>query len=111
MSGMTCGKSALASATVKVLGGTSGAKGGAAAARFLGVRVLEFKPAAHEAVVVVDRHAVEVQMALRVDENLDPLLLKDLIVLFRRCLINRQDVRHPRAAAALDPHAQSHIRL
>src|SRR3989338_4991876 len=94
-SGMTCGKRALASATVKVLGGTSSVERGAAAAGAFGVGVDKLKPAADEAVLVVDRHAVEVQMALRVDENLDPLLLKDLIVLLRGRLINRQDVRHP----------------
>src|SRR3990167_3515358 len=94
-SGMTCGKRALASATVKVLGGTSSAKGGAEAAGLLGVGVDKLKPAADEAVLVIDRHAVEVQMALRVDENLDPLLLKDLIILLRGRLIQREDVGHP----------------
>src|SRR3989338_3379536 len=108
---MTCGKSALASETVKVLGGTSGAKGGAAAAGLLGVGVVELKPAAHEAVLEVDRHAVEVQMALRVDENFDSVLLKDLVVLLRGRLIEGEDVRHPRAAAALDPNAQAEIGL
>src|SRR6059036_3964396 len=72
----------------------------AAAGRFR-VRVEEAEPGAVQAVGKVERHPVEEQVALAIDENADALLLVNL-VLPGGLLLERQLVRHAGAAASDD---------
>src|SRR5262245_52462365 len=67
----------------------SGGEGAAAAARRLGVRVLEDEAAPLQAVGEVERHAVEHDVRLLVDEDLHALVLERLVV-GGRVLVERQ---------------------
>src|SRR5262249_3388938 len=54
---------------------------------------------------VVERRAVEVQVALLVDDDLDAVDL-ELLVVGPDLAVELQGIRHPRASAALPTHAQ-----
>src|SRR6266581_3497601 len=56
----------------------------AAAARALDVRVVELEAVTHDRGHEVELGAVEVDEALRIDVELDAVLLEDLVVLSRR---------------------------
>src|SRR5262245_55729198 len=85
------------------------AKGAAAAARRLGVRVVEHEPVADQVGVVVEHRAVEIQEALLVDIDLRAVgALEDLITQ-SRLLLPRERVAQPRASAALHADAQSSL--
>src|SRR4029450_12190868 len=82
------------------------AKGAAAAARRLRVRVAEHETLADQIRVVVEHRAVEIQQALLVDVNLRAVRPFEYLVAETRLLLPRERVAQPRAAAALDADAQ-----
>src|SRR3989442_4618525 len=83
------------------------AKGTAAAARRLGVRVVEHEPLADHVRVVVEHRAVEIQQALLVDVDLRAVGPLEDFVAKTRLLLPRERVAQPRASAALHADAQS----
>src|SRR5256712_3042695 len=83
------------------------AKGTAAAARRLGVRVVEHEPLADHVRVVVEHRAVEIQQALLVDVDLRAVGPLEDFVAKTRLLLPRERVAQPRAPAALHADAQS----
>src|SRR2546425_8667011 len=85
------------------------AKGAAAAARRLGVRVVEHEPLADHVRVVVEHRAVEIQQALLVDVDLRAVGSFEDFVAKPRLLLPRERVAQPRASAALHADAQSAV--
>src|SRR5690606_25412404 len=85
-----------------------GSRGEAAAtpARAGRVRILEHEPAAHHLVLVVDFRAGQVEQALGVDEDPDPAVLHQLVVLARLLLHEVQRVAETAATAPLYPDAK-----
>src|SRR5262245_13656161 len=83
------------------------AKGTAAAARRLRVRVVEHEPLADQIRVVVEHGAVEIQQALPVHVDLRAVRPLEHFVAETRLLLPREGVAQPGAAAALDADAQS----
>ena len=81
------------------------AEGRAAAAGRDDVRVHDLEPGAGERVDVVDLRAVDVGEALRVDEQLEPVVLEDDVAV--AALVERELVLEARAAAALDADPQA----
>src|SRR5262249_27782057 len=85
------------------------AKGAAAAARRLGVRVVEHEALADQIRVVVEHGAVQIQQALLVDVNLRAVRPLEHLVAETRLLLPREGVAQPRAAPALDSDTQSTV--
>src|SRR5207249_6598783 len=56
---------------------------------------------------VVERRAVQVEIALLVDHDLDPVELEFLVV-GAALAVELEGVRHPRASSALHAHPQTH---
>src|SRR5207245_10841825 len=72
----------------------------AAAARFDGIRVVEFEAAGLQAFVEVDGRAVEIECALLVDDDGHTVVFVLRIRLFVEALIETEGVGEPAAAAA-----------
>src|SRR5688572_840656 len=83
-----------------------GAERAAAAAVLLGVRVVEDEPFAEQIGVVIERGAVEKEIALLVDEDLGAVGPLEHLVAKARLALPRKRVAEARAAAALDSHAE-----
>src|SRR5215472_13759377 len=75
-----------------------------AAARLLGVRVLEHEALMHQGLFVVENHSMQVDERFRIDEYSHVVELKNAIA-FTRMRIEADVVAEPRTSAAL--HAQS----
>src|SRR5215472_9973267 len=70
------------------------------------LRILKYEAAAHQVFLIIERGLVQVQEALRVDENARAVFLDDLVAVARlRLELHR--VGQPRAAAALHTDAQA----
>src|SRR2546425_299919 len=82
-------------------------RGPAATAR-LGIGVLEGEASREPLVHVVERRAVEVEVALHVDDHLHPVDV-ELLVLFAELGVELEVVRMPRAPATLHAHAQERV--
>jgi len=54
----------------------------AAAATAGGVGVVEHKAASHDLVFEIDRHTAQVEQALWIDDDLDPVLLEEFVRVF-----------------------------
>src|SRR5688500_19542992 len=87
--------------------GRSCTKGTAAAAGLLRVGVVEDEALGQERRVVVERGAVEEQVALAVDEDLRALRPLEHFVAKTRFTLPAERVAQPRAATALHSHAQT----
>eukprot|EP00302_Diacronema_sp_CCMP2436_P052134 CAMPEP_0180063128 /NCGR_PEP_ID=MMETSP0985-20121206/7471_1 /TAXON_ID=483367 /ORGANISM="non described non described, Strain CCMP 2436" /LENGTH=250 /DNA_ID=CAMNT_0021993319 /DNA_START=175 /DNA_END=928 /DNA_ORIENTATION=+ len=90
----------------------SDAKGGAAAARRGGVRVLEPEATTDESVRVVQLQPEEEHRALRVDDTAQPLhrvLDHEVVLVDGGRLDHVHDVAHTRAAARAHAHAQHQV--
>src|SRR5687767_12898884 len=81
--------------------GASRAEGAAAPAGLLRVRIVEHEPLGQQRGVVVERGALQKQIALLVHEDLRAVALEDLIA-DPRILLPGERVAQPRAAATLD---------
>src|SRR5215218_6353612 len=81
------------------------AEGGAAAAGGDDVRIRDVEARAHEALGVVDRGAVDVTKARRIDQHADAAGLEDVVVVAP--LVEGQRVLEARAAAAADADPQA----
>jgi hypothetical protein len=73
--------------------------------------LLNLKPWTHDRGHEVELGPVEIDHALRVDEDPDAVLLEDLVVLARRAVGPLEEVAEAGAAAAADAHAQRRLRL
>src|SRR5262245_41877293 len=82
------------------------AKGAAATARRLRVRVVEHEALADHVRVVVEHGAVEIDQALPVDVDLRAVLALEDLVAEPRLLLPRERVAQPRAPATLHADAQ-----
>src|SRR5688572_14496705 len=86
-----------------------GAEGTTAPARLLRVGVVEHEAFAQQGRVVVERRAVEKQIALLVDEDLGAVPLEHLVA-EARLFLPRERVAEARAAAAFDAHTKPTFR-
>src|SRR5262245_12050992 len=90
------------------LPGASRAEGTAAAAGLLRVRVVEHEALRKERGVVVERRAVQEEIALLVHENLGAVTFEDLVTETGH-LLPGKGVAQARAATALDTDTQTAI--
>src|SRR5262249_36722905 len=79
----------------------------AASAARLRVGVDEGEASRQPLLDVVERRAVQVEIALLVDHDLDAVEL-ELLVVGAALAVELEGVRHPRASAPLPPHPQEH---
>src|SRR6478672_660597 len=88
---------------------SSRSEGAATTAGGLRIGVVEDKPFADQARVVVEHGSVQIEQALLVDENLRAFRPFEDFIAEPRFLLPGEGVAQPRAAAALDPDAQAAI--
>src|SRR5262245_25339036 len=77
-----------------------------AAAGLLGVRIFEHEARLHERLLIIERHPVQVDIALWVDEELDAVVLEHFI---GRPLpgVELELIAQPRASAAQDAQPET----
>src|SRR5262245_7125143 len=88
--------------------GGSRAEGAAATAGLLRVRVVEHEPLGQKRCVVVERGALEEQVALLVDKDLRAIAFEDLVA-STGLLLPGERIAQPRATAAFDADTETAI--